>query len=318
MQYALQVDGISKRYANHLAVDRLDLKIPGGTIYGILGPNGAGKSTTLRMVMNIIARDSGSISLLGVDPAADRRVLRRIGYLPEERGLYRKMKVTEVIVFFARLKGMDERSARREAGVWLERMGLGEWRDGKVETLSKGMQQKVQFITTVIHQPELLILDEPQSGLDPVNQEVLRETILSARDEGRTVIFSTHNMDQAEQMCESVCIIAQGRKVLDGRVRDLRRENRGERYSIEFDSVSEAITGLMRPGPFFRDVVPVADGWQIELAPAMDLRALMTKLTEQDEPLIRFERVHPTLHEIFVQHAGNAGTPHRRPELASV
>jgi ABC-2 type transport system ATP-binding protein len=140
------------------------------------------------------------------------------------------MKVIDVIVFFARLKGMDERSARREADVWLERMGLAEWRDGKVETLSKGMQQKVQFITTVIHEPELLILDEPQSGLDPVNQEVLRDTILAGRDQGRTVIFSTHNMDQAEQMCESVCIIAQGHKVLDGRVREIRRENRGERY----------------------------------------------------------------------------------------
>jgi ABC-2 type transport system ATP-binding protein len=318
MQIALQVDGISKRYANHLAVDRLDLSIPSGTIYGILGPNGAGKSTTLRMVMNIIGRDSGTVSLLGIDPAADRRVLRRVGYLPEERGLYKKMKVTDVIVFFARLKGMDERSARREAGIWLERMGLGEWREGRVETLSKGMQQKVQFITTVIHQPELLILDEPQSGLDPVNQEVLRETILSARDEGRTVIFSTHNMDQAEQMCESVCIITQGRKVLDGRVRELRRENRGERYSIEFDSVSEAITRLMRPGPLFRDVVLAGDGWRIELAPGVDLRSLMGTLTEQDEPLIRFERVHPSLHEIFVQHAGDAGTSHRRPEPAHV
>ncbi len=318
MQSALRVDSISKRYANHLAVDRLDLDIPTGTIYGILGPNGAGKSTTLRMVMNIIARDSGDIALLGVDPATDRRVLRRVGYLPEERGLYKKMKVLDVIIFFARLKGMDEKSARREAHRWLERMGLGEWRDGKVETLSKGMQQKVQFITTVIHQPELLILDEPQSGLDPVNQEVLRETILSARDEGRTVIFSTHNMDQAQQMCESVCIIAQGRKVLDGRVREIRRENRGERYLIEFDARTEGIDRLMMPGVHFRDVTPRGEAWVVELSPGTDVAGLLAQLARQEEPLIRFERVHPSLHEIFVQHAGDASTPHRRPEPANV
>jgi ABC-2 type transport system ATP-binding protein len=318
MQSALRVDRISKRYANHLAVDRLDLDIPTGTIYGILGPNGAGKSTTLRMVMNIIARDSGDIALLGVDPATDRRVLRRVGYLPEERGLYKKMKVLDVIIFFARLKGMDEKSARREAHRWLERMGLGEWRDGKVETLSKGMQQKVQFITTVIHQPELLILDEPQSGLDPVNQEVLRETILAARDEGRTVILSTHNMDQAEQMCESVCIIAQGRKVLDGRVRELRRENRGERYLVEFDAPSEAIDRFVVPGPRFREVRPRGEGWEVELAPGVPVAEVLAALGGQPEPLIRFERVHPSLHEIFVQHVGDASTPHRLREVAHV
>lgn len=292
--------------------------MPTGTIYGILGPNGAGKSTTLRMVMNIIGRDSGSISLLGADPAVDRGVVRQIGYLPEERGLYKKMKVLDVIVFFARLKGVDHKTARSEGAAWLDRMGLGEWKDGKVETLSKGMQQKVQFITTVIHRPQLLILDEPQSGLDPVNQEVLRDTMLAARDEGRTVIFSTHNMDQAEQMCEQVCIIAQGRKVLDGRVRELRRENRGERYAIEFDAPSAGTAELMRGGRWFRRVDEQGDGWIVELAPGTDLGALLTTLSRQDVPLIRFERVHPTLHEIFVQHVGDAGTAHRREEFAHV
>ncbi len=318
MQAALIVEGISKRYASHLAVDNLDLRIPSGTIYGILGPNGAGKSTTLRMVMNIIARDSGSVLLLGADPATDRRILRRVGYLPEERGLYKKMKVLDVIVFFARLKGVAAKQARREAERWLERMGLAEWRDGKVETLSKGMQQKVQFITTVIHQPDLLILDEPQSGLDPVNQEVLRETILSARDEGRTVILSTHNMDQAEQMCESVCIIAQGRKVLDGRVRELRRANRGERYQVEFDAASEQIDRFMVPGEYFGEVARRGEGWEVELTPGATMPAVLATLGQQPEPLIRFERVHPSLHDIFVQHVGDAGTAHRQPELSHV
>ena len=216
MTYALELRDVTKRYVGHLAVDRLSLAVPQACIYGILGPNGAGKSTTLRMVMNIIARDSGAIGVLGADPVADRAVLRRVGYLPEERGLYKKMTVIDAIVFFAALRGMPESRARQQGVGWLEKMGLGQWQKAKIETLSKGMQQKVQFITTVIHDPELLILDEPASGLDPVNQEVLRDTILGAREKGRTVVFSTHNMDQAEQLCDSVCIIAQGRKVLDG------------------------------------------------------------------------------------------------------
>src|SRR3954463_9365274 len=177
MTDALILEGVSKRFSAHTAVDDLSLSVPSGTIYGILGPNGAGKSTTLRMVMNIIARDGGRISLLGRDPAADQTVLRQVGFLPEERGVYRKMKVTDVIVFFAELKGMDRRKARAEAATWLDRMGLGDWQQARVETLSKGMQQKVQFIATVVHDPDLLILDEPQSGLDPVNQEVLRDTM---------------------------------------------------------------------------------------------------------------------------------------------
>lgn len=216
MDHALLLQGVFKRYAGHTAVDDLSLSVPQGTIYGILGPNGAGKSTTLRMVMNIIIRDGGRISLLGADPEHDRAVLRRVGFLPEERGLYRKMKVVDVIVFFAELKGMRAADARREAGRWIERMGLGDWRNAKVETLSKGMQQKVQFIATVLHDPELLILDEPHSGLDPVNQQVLHETIQEWRRRGRTVLFSTHNMAQAERLCEHVCVIAAGRKVLDG------------------------------------------------------------------------------------------------------
>ena len=318
MTHALLLDGVSKRYADHTAVDRLSLTVPAGTIYGILGPNGAGKSTTLRMVMNIIARDEGRISLLGADPAGDRTVLRRVGYLPEERGLYKKMKVLDVIEFFAQLKGVERKTARRDGARWLDRMGLGEWRDAKVETLSKGMQQKVQFITTVLHGPELLILDEPQSGLDPVNQEVLRHTILEARDQGRTVIFSTHNMDQAQAMCESVCIIAAGRKVLDGPVRDLRRESRENRWAVEFDAPSEGVDRLMETDPRLRGARRAGEGWEVELDPGVDLGEVAALLARQDVPLIRFQRIHPTLHEIFVRHVGDAKTPHRRPEVAHV
>lgn len=319
MSHALLLDGVSKSYAGHTAVKNLSLTVPRGTIYGILGPNGAGKSTTLRMVMNIIIRDSGTISLLGADPERDRGVLRRVGFLPEERGLYRKMNVTDVIVFFAELKGVDRKTARTRAGEWLERMGLGEWRATKVETLSKGMQQKVQFISTVIHEPELLILDEPHSGLDPVNQEVLRDTILEWRRQGRTVLLSTHNMEQAEQQCDSVCIIAQGEKVLDGRLRDIRREYVGNVWFVDFDvegnaAAASAVESFMSAQRFGQAARNGDDGWKIDLNRSVDQRALLSELAALNAPLVRFERQVPSLHQIFVSRVGNAATtPHREP-----
>jgi len=316
MSHALTLDGVSKRFSAHTAVDDLSLTVPAGTIYGILGPNGAGKSTTLRMVMNIIARDAGRISLLGADPAAEPRILRRVGFLPEERGVYRKMKVTDVIVFFGELKGLDRKKARADADGWLERMGLGDWKQAKVETLSKGMQQKVQFIATVIHDPDLLILDEPQSGLDPVNQEVLRDTMLEARDRGKTVIFSTHNMEQAEQLCDSVCIIAQGRKVLDGRLRDVKRENVGNRWYLEFDPATEAARAFVARENGFGAFRPHGEGWRLEMDPAADPRALLRALAGLDATVVRFEREQKSLHEIFIDRVGGAVTPNRRPEVA--
>lgn len=318
MSDAFVLEGVSKRYAGHVAVDGLTLTVPPGTIYGILGPNGAGKSTTLRMVMNIILRDAGRIALLGADPERDRKVLRRVGYLPEERGLYRKMKVLDVVVFFARLKGVDAREARRRGVEWLERMGLADWRDAKVEALSKGMQQKVQFITTVLHEPELLILDEPHSGLDPVNQEVLRETILDARKQGRTVILSTHNMYEAEQMCESVCIIAAGRKVLDGRVRDVRRQNRGNRFRVEFDERTAEIERYMAANGGVRMENRQGEIWEVELPGGGDPNRFLSELAGLGVPVTRFEHVEPSLHEIFIQHVGNASVAARRPEPVHV
>jgi ABC-2 type transport system ATP-binding protein len=300
MTNALLLEDVTKRYRSMTAVDSLSLAVPRGTIYGILGPNGAGKTTTLRMIMNILEPDQGRISMLDSDPRRDRKVLRRVGYLPEERGLHRRMKVIEVIVFFAELKGMNRRDATRKGLEWLERMDLGDRAQSKVETLSKGMQQKVQFITTVLHQPDLLILDEPQSGLDPVNQEVMRDTILTARSEGRTVALSTHNMSQAEAMCEYVCIIARGRKILDGRVRDIRRENRGDRYEIVFDEGSDQIDAFFRDAGF-RNVSRNGLTWEVELRPGTDSRTVLQHLTSLDVPVARFEHVEPSLHEIFVE-----------------
>jgi ABC-2 type transport system ATP-binding protein len=314
MQAALLIEGVSKRYAEHVAVDDLSLVVPEGTIYGILGPNGAGKSSTIRMAMGIISRDGGRIRLLGEDPERSREVLRRVGYLPEERGLYKKMTVLEVIVFFARLKGMGAGAARREGTAWVDRMGLGEWRSAKVETLSKGMQQKVQFITTVLHQPDLLVLDEPTSGLDPVNQEVLRDTILGVRRAGRTVVLSTHSMEQAEQLCEHVCIIAAGRKVLDGRLREIQRANAGNRYTVEFESPSPTIEPLLRRSRWFSHVEPRGEAWEVELGADTDTREVLRVLATAEVPLIRFTRIEPSLHEIFVSRVGQATSPQRRPE----
>ena len=315
MQPAMQLSGLTKRYSGHLAVDDLALTVPPGTIYGILGPNGAGKSTTIRMAMGIIARDQGSVSLLGTDPSADRSVLRRVGYLPEERGLYRKMRVIDVIVFFGRLKGMSRREAEAAGDRWLGRMGLDDWRTANVENLSKGMQQKVQFISTVLHDPPLLILDEPASGLDPVNQEVLRATMLEAREQGRTVIFSTHNMDDAERLCEYVCIIAEGRKVLDGELGQVRRSHQGRRWRLQFETVTPATREIVDRGRFSA-VTPVENGWELELFDNEDARQLLSAVADVDARLIRFEHVQPTLHEIFVDRVGSAAASPRQREVA--
>jgi ABC-2 type transport system ATP-binding protein len=266
------------------------------------------------MVMNIIARDSGSIRLLGADPARDPGALRRVGYLPEERGLYKKMTALEAVVFFGALRGMSESDARRAGAGWLERMGLGQWQHAKIETLSKGMQQKVQFVATVVHGPELLILDEPASGLDPVNQEVLRETILGAKSEGRTVVFSTHNMDQAEQLCDSVCIIARGRKVLDGALVDIRRSHAGRRYRIEFDEVTPGVLEFMSSAPL-GGVERSGAAWTFDLPTGRDVQATLSALASARFDLARFEHVKPSLHEIFVQQVGHAEVAERRAEV---
>src|SRR6266576_3504379 len=209
------VDHVTKRFAGHTAVDSLSLTVPSGIIYGLLGPNGAGKTTTIRMLMDIYEPDEGSVRVLGTS-AGGRAHSERIGYLPEERGLYPKMRVLDVLVFLAEAKGVSRRSARAKALDWLDRLGLGDWRLRKVSELSKGMQQKVQFISTVLHDPDLVILDEPFSGLDPVNSQVLRDTVVDYRRHGKTVLFSTHIMEHAEKICDRLCIIARGKKLIDG------------------------------------------------------------------------------------------------------
>ncbi|MFP4624189.1 MAG: ABC transporter ATP-binding protein [Gemmatimonadota bacterium] len=308
MEPALLLEGVSKHYSGHTAVDRLDLVVAPGSVHGLLGPNGAGKSTTLRMVMNILLRDEGRVLVLGRDPERDRSVLRRVGYLPEERGLYQKMKTLQTVVFFGRLKGLHRAEATRRGREWLDRLGLADWADEKIESLSKGMQQKAQFIATVLHEPELLILDEPQSGLDPVNQEVMAETIRAARDEGRAVVLSTHNMPQAEELCDQVTLIADGRKVLEGEVRALRSQHRTNLFRVTLEDEA-ADAGLLDGGSLVHSATRKnSHQWELELAPGRTRADLLRALVEAGLPMVRFEHVEPTLHEIFLHHVG-AGAP---------
>jgi ABC-2 type transport system ATP-binding protein len=223
--YAIEAHDVSKSYGSHVAVRDLSLAIPTGTVYGLLGPNGAGKTTTIRMILNIIVPDTGTIQVLGV-PARSTGITDRVGYLPEERGLYRKMKVRNVLRFLATLKGMQPDAADRSINRWLDRLGLRtperDWGAARVEELSRGMQQKVQFIGALVHNPDLVILDEPFSGLDPVNAQAMKDAVMEIRREGKTVIFSTHILDNAESMCDSVCIIANGQKILDGTMSEVK------------------------------------------------------------------------------------------------
>src|SRR5216110_1105282 len=224
-EYAIDIVGVTKRFAAHTAVRDLTLRVPTGSVYGLLGPNGAGKTTTIRMILNIIAPDSGKIYIFG-RPSNDTRITQRLGYLPEERGLYRKMQVRRVLKFLAELKGVKAREADRRIDEWLERLSLKtpekDWGLAKIDELSRGMQQKVQFIGTLLHDPDLVIIDEPFSGLDPINAQALKDTVVELKERGKTVVFSTHVMENAERMCDAVCIIARGEKVLDGQVTEVR------------------------------------------------------------------------------------------------
>jgi ABC-2 type transport system ATP-binding protein len=328
---ALLLEGVSKHYAGHTAVDSLSLDVRRGSIHGILGPNGAGKSTTLRMIMNIIFRDSGRLLILGRDPERDRGVLRDVGYLPEERGLYKRMTVLETIGFFGRLKGLSRSEAAERGTVWLERLGLEQWAGERVEALSKGMQQKVQLITTLIHEPDLLILDEPQSGLDPVNQEVLADTIRAASRGGRTVLLSTHNMAQAEALCDDVTLIADGRKVLEGTVRGLRSDHRSNRFRLELDHTADPQPAggdggggdgdaeeppLRTPGLIQASRRTGHQRWELELMAGRSREELLRALLDARLPVTRFEHVEPSLHEIFIQHVGAAAPHADRKEMA--
>jgi ABC-2 type transport system ATP-binding protein len=323
MTNALVVRGLVKAFGNHIAVDDVSFEVPRGVVYGILGPNGAGKSTTLRMINDIFAPDAGEITVLdGLSPGT--AAAQRIGYLPEERGLYPKMKVADMIELMAELRGLSRGEARRRAAAWLERLGLSQWAKNKVQDLSKGMQQKVQFATALIHEPELVILDEPWSGLDPINAEVLRDVVDEIRASGRTVMFSTHQMEQAEKIVDHVCIIARGKKLLDGKLHDIKqREAADGLISLGFADAASRVQAerVLADPAIVADRRPprtehVAD-CEIKLADGATSQQLLVALVAAGVAVRRFEVVMPTLHQIFVDRVGGAATvAERRPEAS--
>jgi len=283
-------------------------------IYGLLGPNGAGKTTTIRMIMDILAPDGGAVRVFG-EPGGGRAHSERIGYLPEERGLYRKMRVLDVLVFLGEMKGVDRRQSRQRAETWLERLGLAQWKLRRVDELSKGMQQKVQFISTMLHDPDLLILDEPFSGLDPVNAQVMKDTVLDLRSRGKTILFSTHIMEQAEKLCEQLCIIARGRKLVDGALSDIKRTHGGHHLVIGFDGSPGGAAQVVADKGLVSKVDNYGQYAELELASSADPQQILQRLVTSGARLSKFELQEASLNKIFIDLVGpDAARAEVRPD----
>ena len=290
----LQLNSINKSFGDLEAVKELSLSVAPGTIYGFLGPNGAGKTTTIRMIMEIILPDRGQILINGA-PNTSPAVLDRVGYLPEERGVYRKMKVREALEFFAELKGLKKNLHKKKIDAWVERFGMAEVQAKKMEELSKGNQQKIQFLTTVIHEPALIILDEPFMGLDPVNAELIKDVILEQKQRGTAIVFSTHLMESAEKLCDAICLINKGRKVLDGEVKDIKRGFGRNNVILAYDGKSD----FLKNNGIIENYHDSGNYVEIKLRPGASPQALLAAAMQQAE-ISRFEIAEPSLHEIFL------------------
>ena len=290
----LILDHVSKSFGDFVAVSDLSLQVRRGRIFGLIGPNGAGKTTTIRMIVNITVPDSGRVELFGQPMST--ALQDRIGYLPEERGLYKRMKVGEQLRFFAELKDVKGKEADARIDKWLAKLQLTDWKQKKTKDLSKGMQQKVQFITSVIHEPDLLILDEPFSGLDPVNVEVMKDTILEQKAANKTIILSTHQMEIAEKLCDDVCMINRSRKVLDGKLREIRRSESRNAVALRF----EGNDGLLKDSALVLNVRQVGEDIEVLLADGVSPQTLLKRLVDADTVVTKFELVEPSLHDIFI------------------
>ncbi len=298
---AVRLTGVTKRFGHTVAVRGLDLTVPRGSIYGLLGPNGAGKTTTIRIILDILGADAGQVEVLGFSDV--ERVRGDIGYLPEERGLYQKMKVIELLEFFGELKGMGRKAARQEAMAGLELLGLAERAAEKLESYSKGMQQKVQFLATILHHPRLLILDEPFSGLDPLNVDLLKQIVLERQREGATVLFSTHMIEDAERLCERVCMIAGATKVLDGTVSEVKAASGRREVAIRYEG-----SGAFLDAPGLVDRVSDHGRYvEVRMADGADAQDLLRRAVADEVRISRFELIEPSLREIFIEKATRAG-----------
>ena len=297
MEPAVSLRDLVKTFGPHRAVDGISLEVTRGLIFGLIGPNGAGKTTTIRMILDIIRPDSGEVRVLGLPAGGSAR--DKVGYLPEERGLYRKTKVLEMLEFQGAIKGASPAAARREAAGWLDRLGLGDWKDRKVEDLSKGMQQKVQFVGAVMGKPELLILDEPFAGLDPVNQNLFKDVMLDLNRAGATIVFSTHQMETAERLCREIALINRGRIVLGGALAAVKSRFGKNSVLVEYDGDG----GFLRSLPGVARVDDYGGYREVRLRDGADPQALLRALVER-VAVRRFEIVEPTLHNIFIEQVG--------------
>ena len=295
----IQVNEVTKRYADHTALDRMCIDIPEHCIYGLLGPNGAGKTTLIRILNQITAPDSGEVLING--EKLSQKHIARIGYLPEERGLYKKMKVGEQAIYLAELKGIKKAEAQKRLKMWFEKFEIGDWWDKKVEELSKGMQQKIQFVTTIIHEPDILIFDEPFSGFDPINANLLKEAILDLRDKGATILLSTHNMASVEELCDSITLINNGRSILQGKVSDIKRQH---------DTLQREIIIRCDDTLKVRNIADTYNNIKVELTDQPD-ETKLTLFCESSNDLINqllqvgqlvsYRELLPSMNDIFIQ-----------------
>jgi ABC-2 type transport system ATP-binding protein len=292
----VELAGVSKAYEEKVAVRALTLSIEAGQMFGLLGPNGAGKTSSIRMMMGITLPDSGQVKLFG--KPFERKSLERVGYLPEERGLYKKMKVLEQLVFFGQLHGLPADAAKKRATEWASRLEIAEALGKKTEELSKGMQQKIQFIGSLLHDPGLIVMDEPFSGLDPVNAKLLEKTLLELRDEGKAIVFSTHRMDQVEKLCDSICLINHGEAVLSGRVREIKSRYERNHVIVEFEGSASFLKSTE-----IASAENFSGRAEIRLKPQGNAQKLLAEASAASK-IFRFELVEPSLEEIFIWTVG--------------
>jgi len=293
-EITVRVDHVTKSFGDFTAVRDLSLDVRAGRVFGLLGPNGAGKSTTIRMIVNITVPDTGSIKLFGTK--IDSQLQDRIGYLPEERGLYKSMKVVDQLRFFAQLKNVKGKEADRRIDSWLERLRVSDWKQRKTRELSKGMQQKIQFISAVLHEPDLVILDEPFSGLDPVNVELLKDVVLELKRGGRTIIFSTHLMDIAEKICDDICLLNRAQKVLEGSIREVKSSFGRNAIALRL----EGANGNLETSPLISKIEHHSDEMEVLLAPEVDPQVFLKELISSGAAVTKFEMIEPSLNDIFI------------------